>query len=172
MTSIADTSYAGWTVARAARAAGLRARVYLEVFGLDDAELPSTMARLEAGLRRLQGECGSTVEAGLSPHASVHRFGPPVSGGGALRAPRRPPPGHACGGIGGRGGVARSRHGRDRPGISGGAHVEGPTLDSAGSEPGAVRRRAREHWGRRRWSFTRCRWMKTTSPRWPRAERR
>jgi cytosine/adenosine deaminase-related metal-dependent hydrolase len=70
VTSIADTSYAGWTVAHAAGTAGLRARVYLEVFGLDDAELPSTMERLEAGLGRLQGECGSTVEAGLSPHAS------------------------------------------------------------------------------------------------------
>ena len=70
VTSIADTSYAGWTVARAAGAAGLRARVYLEVFGLDDAELPSTMERLEAGVVSLQGECGSTVEAGVSPHAS------------------------------------------------------------------------------------------------------
>jgi cytosine/adenosine deaminase-related metal-dependent hydrolase len=70
VTAIADTSYGGWTVARAARAAGLRARVYLEFFGLDDAQLPSTMERLEAGLGRLRSESGPIVEAGLSPHAS------------------------------------------------------------------------------------------------------
>ena len=69
VTSIADTSFEGWTTARAAGAAGLRARVYLEVFGLDDAELPATMERLEARLAGLRGECGPRVEAGLSPHA-------------------------------------------------------------------------------------------------------
>ncbi len=79
VTSIADTSYDGWTVARAARAAGLRARVYLEVFGLDEADVPATMDRLAAGLERMRGECevtsgavrgaGPLVEAGLSPHA-------------------------------------------------------------------------------------------------------
>ncbi|MFH0916020.1 MAG: amidohydrolase family protein [bacterium] len=69
VTSIGDTSFGGWTTARAAGAAGLRARVYLEVFGLDDAELPMTMERLKARLAELQSECGPLVEAGLSPHA-------------------------------------------------------------------------------------------------------
>ena len=93
VTSIADTSYEGWAVARGAGAAGLRARVYLEVFGLDDARLPATMERLEAGLARLRDQCsaggengsceergsrgdpgsaarnGPEVEAGVSPHA-------------------------------------------------------------------------------------------------------
>jgi cytosine/adenosine deaminase-related metal-dependent hydrolase len=84
VTSIADTAYEGWAVARAAGAAGLRARVYLEVFGLDDTRLPQTMDRLEAGLERLRtegkpdggtrsGDAGgsihSAVEAGVSPHA-------------------------------------------------------------------------------------------------------
>ena len=69
VTSIGDTSFWGWTTARAAGAAGLRARVYLEAFGLDDAELPATMERLEARLAGLQSECGARVEAGLSPHA-------------------------------------------------------------------------------------------------------
>ena len=67
MTSIADTSYEGWTVARAARAAGLRARVYLEVFGLDDAELPKTMARLEERLTALQDECERAARRPAAP---------------------------------------------------------------------------------------------------------
>jgi cytosine/adenosine deaminase-related metal-dependent hydrolase len=69
VTSIADTSFEGWTTARAAGKAGLRARVYLEVFGWDDAELPATMERLETRLAALLRECGPQVEAGLSPHA-------------------------------------------------------------------------------------------------------
>jgi len=88
VTCIADTSHDGWPVARAARSAGLRARVYLELFGIDDAHLPATMARLETALERLRDECGAEavgrpaggsrtaaagsgalVEAGLSPHA-------------------------------------------------------------------------------------------------------
>ncbi|MBN1320789.1 MAG: amidohydrolase family protein [Thermoleophilia bacterium] len=86
VTSVADTSHDGWTVARAAVPAGLRARVYLELFGIDDAHLPVTMRRLETGLERLRDECGAMaagaaarglaaggggplVEAGLSPHA-------------------------------------------------------------------------------------------------------
>jgi 5-methylthioadenosine/S-adenosylhomocysteine deaminase len=57
VTCIADTSHGGWTVARAARAAGLRGRVYLEVFGLDDSKLPETIRRLDKGLERLRAEC-------------------------------------------------------------------------------------------------------------------
>ncbi len=91
VTTIGDTSFEGWTVARAAGSAGLRARVYLEVFGLDDAELPRTIARLEERLAALQDECGraarlpaaapderdgappavvsARVQSGVSPHA-------------------------------------------------------------------------------------------------------
>ncbi len=72
VTCVGDTSFEGWTVARAAGSAGLRARVYLEVFGLDDAELPATMAGLEARLAALRDECLRTpaaLEAGISPHA-------------------------------------------------------------------------------------------------------
>ncbi len=83
VTSIADTSYGGGTVARAAQAVGLRARVYLEVFGLDDERLEATMERLEAGLARGRSEAASDlasaglgaapapeVEWGVSPHAT------------------------------------------------------------------------------------------------------
>ncbi|MBC7105166.1 MAG: amidohydrolase family protein [Firmicutes bacterium] len=69
VTCVADASFAGWTTARALRRAGLRGRVYLEVFGLDDEELPATMERLESRLARLETECGGRAEPGLSPHA-------------------------------------------------------------------------------------------------------
>ncbi len=72
ITSLADTAYDGVAVARAAGGAGLRARVYQEVFGLDDAVLPATMERLESAVGRLQKEAaavGPLVEAGVSPHA-------------------------------------------------------------------------------------------------------
>lgn len=69
VTCIADTSFEGWTSARAAGAAGLRARVYLEVVGLDDAELPVTMRRTETRLAELRRNCSHLVEPGLSPHA-------------------------------------------------------------------------------------------------------
>ncbi len=72
VTSVGDTTVEGWTVARAAGEAGLRARVYLEVFGLDDAELPETMAGLEARFAAFRDECLRTpaaLDEGISPHA-------------------------------------------------------------------------------------------------------
>ena len=69
VTYIGDTSFEGWTTGRAAVAAGLRARVYLEVFGLDDARLPQTMEHLEARLGALRHEGGPRTEWGVSPHA-------------------------------------------------------------------------------------------------------
>jgi aminodeoxyfutalosine deaminase len=72
VTSLADTAYDGRAVAGAAGLAGLRARVYQEFFGLDDATLPRTMERYEALIGRLQEEAvaaGPLVEVGVSPHA-------------------------------------------------------------------------------------------------------
>jgi cytosine/adenosine deaminase-related metal-dependent hydrolase len=69
MTFLADTSFEGWTSARAAGEAGLRARIHLEVIGLDDADLPKIMERMEARLAVLDEACGPLVEPGLSPHA-------------------------------------------------------------------------------------------------------
>jgi cytosine/adenosine deaminase-related metal-dependent hydrolase len=79
VTSIGDTSYDGVTVAQAVQAAGLRARVYLEVFGLDDTQLSMTMRRLEASLARVGLDGGTAsragdgietlLEWGISPHA-------------------------------------------------------------------------------------------------------
>jgi 5-methylthioadenosine/S-adenosylhomocysteine deaminase len=69
VTSVADCSYEGRAVARAAGAAGLRARVYQEVFGVDDAALPDVMEGLERRLDRLRAEAGPLLEVGVSPHA-------------------------------------------------------------------------------------------------------
>ena len=83
VTCIADTTYEGWIVGRAAAAAGLRARVYVEAFGLDDSQLPAAMERLEERVDKLREECGQAgaassgaapsrrnlVDAGVSPHA-------------------------------------------------------------------------------------------------------
>ncbi len=78
ITSLGDTAYDGLAVARAVAAAGLRARVYQEVFGLDDDSLPRTMERYEAVMARLREEADAAprdpgglalVEAGVSPHA-------------------------------------------------------------------------------------------------------
>ena len=69
ITCIADTSFEGSTVARAAGEAGLRARVYLEVIGLDEAELPAVMERTEERLSALGPYRTSLVDLGLSPHA-------------------------------------------------------------------------------------------------------
>jgi cytosine/adenosine deaminase-related metal-dependent hydrolase len=69
ITCIADTSFEGSTVARAAGEAGLRARVYLEVIGLDEAELPVVMERTEERLSVLGQYRNALVDLGLSPHA-------------------------------------------------------------------------------------------------------
>ncbi len=70
ITSIADTAYDGVAVARAAGAAGLRARVYQEVFGLDDAALPGAMDQPEDGGRPAPARVRRpSLEAGVSPHA-------------------------------------------------------------------------------------------------------
>jgi 5-methylthioadenosine/S-adenosylhomocysteine deaminase len=79
ITSIADTSYDGVAVAQAAQAVGLRARVYLELFGLDDTRLSASIERLEASLdhaRRMVGAAEGAVDTiempvewGISPHA-------------------------------------------------------------------------------------------------------
>ena len=68
MTYLAEASFYGWTSARAICEAGLRARVHLEVMGLDDNTIPQTMDRVEHQLGVIKEICG-LVEPGLSPHA-------------------------------------------------------------------------------------------------------
>jgi cytosine/adenosine deaminase-related metal-dependent hydrolase len=69
VTTIGDCAYTGEAVARAARAAGLRARIYQEVFGLEEATLPDTMKSLEARIGSIREAGGPLVEPGVSPHA-------------------------------------------------------------------------------------------------------
>ena len=121
------------------RAAGLRARVYQEVFGLDDAALPAHHGALRGSRWPAADEIATAPRdrrapagggRGLAPRP-LHGLGPPLPGGGALRAPRRPPPGHPRGRVAGRGGTAGARHRRDRPGLPGRAAVDRRRLEAA-----------------------------------------
>ncbi len=68
VTTIADTAYGGETLLAAAQA-GLRGRLYLEVFGIDDTRLDQTMNELERRLEGARAAAPSTLEIGISPHA-------------------------------------------------------------------------------------------------------
>jgi cytosine/adenosine deaminase-related metal-dependent hydrolase len=86
VTSIADTAHAGWAAARAARAAGLRARVYQELFGLDDGRIPENMAGLEAALARIESESGAGIVLERGPGMEARG---PAGGAYAAAAPAR-----------------------------------------------------------------------------------
>lgn len=68
ITTIADSSYGAVTL-DAAGATGLRARVYLEVFGVDDTRFDETMADVVRRLDEAQAAAPPNVEVGLAPHA-------------------------------------------------------------------------------------------------------
>ena len=92
ITSLADTAFDGQAVVRAAGAAGLRARVYQEVFGLDDATLPRTMERFEAVIGRPAGRGGPAGAARSRSASRPMRRTPCRSGStGRRRASRAAP---------------------------------------------------------------------------------
>ena len=68
ITTIADTSYGAATL-EAAAAIGLRGRLYLEVFGIDDARLDDTMEDVERRLAEAQATAPGAFDVGLAPHA-------------------------------------------------------------------------------------------------------
>ena len=68
ITTVADTSYGAATL-EAAGTAGLRGRLYLEVFGVDDARFDETMADVVRRLDAAQAAAPATLEVGLAPHA-------------------------------------------------------------------------------------------------------
>ncbi len=68
ITTVADTSYAAATL-EAAGSAGLRGRVYLEVFGVDDSRFDDTMADVVRRLEHAQAVAPATFDVGLAPHA-------------------------------------------------------------------------------------------------------
>src|SRR5665648_542036 len=68
ITTIADTSYGAVTLEAAAEA-GLRGRLYLEVFGVDDKLLDETMADVERRLAEAQAAAPPRFDVGLAPHA-------------------------------------------------------------------------------------------------------
>ncbi len=68
ITTVADTSYGAATL-EVAGSAGLRGRVYLEVFGVDDAHFDETIADVERRLTQAQAAAPEGIEVGLAPHA-------------------------------------------------------------------------------------------------------
>lgn len=84
VTSVADITYEGWVVGRAAGAVGLRARAYLEIFGLDDARLPQVMDQLEARLAGIRGATKSGHKIGSGGlWSNDGRVGEDAGSGGA-----------------------------------------------------------------------------------------
>jgi len=68
ITPIADTAFGGETLMAAAQA-GLRGRVYLEVFGIDDSRLTEPVAELEARLEGARAAAPEQIDIGIAPHA-------------------------------------------------------------------------------------------------------
>lgn len=68
ITTLADTSYGGAAV-EALTEAGLRGRVYLEVFGIDDTHVAETMADVERRLAEARAAAPAQLDIGLSPHS-------------------------------------------------------------------------------------------------------
>jgi len=68
ITTIADTSYGAVTL-EAAGGLGLRGRVYLEVFGVDDSRFDETLADVERRLGEAQAAAPPQIDVGLAPHA-------------------------------------------------------------------------------------------------------
>lgn len=77
ITTLADGMYSGASIG-AIRSSGLRARVYLETFGLDDHHLAEDLAALTAKLDALQAKATGLIEIGIFPHApytvSAHHY--------------------------------------------------------------------------------------------------
>ena len=160
--------------------------------------LPATMERLEERLAALQDECEraarrlappgdhdvtvpqgerglvpltAAVEPGISPHAP-YTVSARLYGRWRACAPLRPPAGHPRGRVAGRGGAADQRETGRSPRPTRRPTCGRAALETAGTEPGAVRGRDSEPWGRRRWSSTASRSTTPTSRSWPRAGRR
>jgi cytosine/adenosine deaminase-related metal-dependent hydrolase len=68
ITTVADTSYTGTSI-RAADEAGLRGRVYLEVYGIDDARLDETMREVDERLAAARAIAPDRLDVGLMAHA-------------------------------------------------------------------------------------------------------
>ncbi|HJW76866.1 MAG TPA: amidohydrolase, partial [Thermoleophilia bacterium] len=69
ITTTADVTYSGSSLEALARA-GLRAVVFQEVFGIDDAHLDETLADMHERLERLRREAPPQISVGVAPHAT------------------------------------------------------------------------------------------------------
>jgi 5-methylthioadenosine/S-adenosylhomocysteine deaminase len=68
ITTVADTSYTGMSI-KAAGEAGLRGRVYLEVYGIDDARIDETMSEIDQRLAAARAPAPERIDVGIMAHA-------------------------------------------------------------------------------------------------------
>jgi len=68
ITTLADTTYGGGSL-RALTEAGLRGRVSLEIYGIDDSRLNETMAEVRRRLGEAQAAAPPRLTIGLTPHS-------------------------------------------------------------------------------------------------------
>jgi 5-methylthioadenosine/S-adenosylhomocysteine deaminase len=68
ITTTADTSYTGTSV-KAAAEAGLRGRVYLEVYGIDDARIDESLREIDARLEAARAAAPEGIDIGIMAHA-------------------------------------------------------------------------------------------------------
>ncbi|MFA5801709.1 MAG: amidohydrolase [Thermoleophilia bacterium] len=68
-TTVGDAMYSGMSLP-AIREVGLRARVYQEAFGIDDAVISETMSRLTDNIDELEDQADELREIGIFPHAT------------------------------------------------------------------------------------------------------
>jgi 5-methylthioadenosine/S-adenosylhomocysteine deaminase len=68
ITTVADTSYTGLSI-KAAAEAGLRGRVYLEVYGIDDTRIDETLAHIDTRLEAARAMASEHIDVGLMAHA-------------------------------------------------------------------------------------------------------
>ncbi len=68
ITTVADTSYTGTSI-KAAAEAGLRGRVYLEVYGVDDARIEAEMREIDARLADARALAPACIDVGIMAHA-------------------------------------------------------------------------------------------------------
>jgi 5-methylthioadenosine/S-adenosylhomocysteine deaminase len=68
ITTVADTTYTGTSI-KAADEAGLRGRVYLEVYGIDDARIDETLREIDARLAAARAVAPARIDVGLMAHA-------------------------------------------------------------------------------------------------------
>lgn len=76
ITTVGDTVSHGEATIEAAKLFGLRTRAFVEVFGMNDAEIPAVLKKLDQRMERLRSQASPLTTLGVSPHAPYTVSGP------------------------------------------------------------------------------------------------